>query len=176
MVYLLDLNTHNIPPPAAENTDSEHRVYLAWDAPRSVEHERTRQWYLAGATIVLVVAAYGILTGSWTLVLPTLLIGGIYYLQRKQEPVMHSIRIEQSGVVYDGKFIGWGDCEEAWFVKTPVGAELHIKCRKGSPREIRILAHHIDANEIRAVLGRFLKIGSDRAENLMDLFIRLARL
>ncbi len=159
-----------------QNVANDHRVYLEWSAPRAVQHERTRQWYMAGGAIVLAVAAYGILMGAWTLAIPTILIGGIYYLQRKEQPVMHSIRIEQTGVVYDDAFIGWGDCEEAWFVNTPVGPELHIKRKKGNPKELVILAYHIDINVIRAILGRFLKIGSDRAEHIVDLIIRLARL
>jgi hypothetical protein len=154
----------------------DHTALLEWSAPRSYSHERGKQWYRGGAVTILAIAAYGILTGAWSLAVVTVLVGGLYFLIRKEPPVVHTLRIEQSGVTYDGDFLYWGDFESAWFVRTPVGPELHLMRKKGSPKEIILLTPHIDNTALRATLSRFLTVESDRQEHLFDVLIRLCKL
>ncbi len=154
----------------------DHTALLEWNAPRSHSHERGKHWYMGGSIAVLAAAAYAILTGAWSLAIAAVLIGGLYYLLRKEPPVLHSLRVEETGLQYDGQFFHWGDFDEAWFVQTTVGPELHIHRKRGAPREIVLLTPKIDVTIVRSTMSRFLKFGSDRQENMIDLVIRLCKL
>ncbi len=182
MVYFPDLDTQNTTIQATGSVSGsppapvDHTALLEWSAPRSYSHERGKHWYTTGGVLILAISAYGILTGAWSLAIVTILIGGLYFLNRKEPPVLHTLRIEQTGVQYDGDFLHWGDFEGAWFVKTAVGPELHLQRKTGSPREIVLLTPHIDMTMLRSVLSRFLTVGSDRPESLMDVIIRICKL
>ncbi len=164
------------PDDRANDQSVDHTALLEWSAPRAYAHERGKRWYTIGGTVILVVSAYGILTGAWSLAVVTVLVGGLYFLNRKEPPVLHTLRIEQTGVQYDGDFIHWGDFEGAWFVKTSAGPEIHLQRKIGTPREIILLTPHIDTNVLRSTLSRFLSVGSDRQEHLFDVLIRLCKL
>lgn len=149
---------------------------MEWTAPKSHSHERTQRWYIGGSVAVLAVAAYSILTANWSLVIPTVLIGGLYFMLRNEQQPLHTLRLEESGLQYDGVFCRWGDFDEAWFVMTPLGPELKIHRKKGTPRELKILVPEIGVTKVRTILSRFLKVGSDRKEHLFDLLIRVCKL
>jgi hypothetical protein len=170
----LDTNTLTTLP--ATPTDSAHNVLLQWSAPSQYKHDRSSRWYLIAGIVTIAIAAYGILTGAWTLTLVTLLVGGVYYMTRHDEPALKDIRIERDGVDFDGTFTPWAQCKDFWLIKTPQYTELHIMRNQGLNREIRVHVGDIDPTLIRSTVSQFLTMRPNQHEHILDLLIRLCKL
>lgn len=151
-------------------------VLLAWSAPSHFHHERSPRWYLTASIIVLAIAAYGILSGAWSVALVSLLIGGVYFITRHEKPSVKSIRIERDGVQYEDLFAPWKDCKEFWMVKTPLYTELHILRASGFRREIIMQTGDIDPAQIRSTLSQFVLMKADQRERLLDALVRMCKL
>lgn len=151
-------------------------VLLEWMAPSHHHHERSPRWYMIASGVVLSIAAYGILTGAWTLALVILLIGGMYFVTRAHPAAAKYIRIERDGFQFQEIFTPWSDCKAFWIVRTPQYSELHITRVKGAPREVVIQTGSIDPTLIRSTVSQFLTLRGDQREHLVDLLFRLCKL
>lgn len=149
---------------------------LEWSAPTHPIHERSARWYLVGSIVIVATAVYGILTGAWTLTLATLLVGGLYYLIRREPPTIGHIVIQPSGFTYNDAFTHWSDCQIFWLTRTPAYTELHIQKKRGLGAEVILQTAHIDPTVIRATLSHVLPCRSDHKEGWLELFIRLCKL
>lgn len=151
-------------------------VLLSWTAPSHHNYERSPRWYVLGGILVLCTAAYGILTGAWSVTLVSLLLGGVYFLTRREATALKEIRIETDGVQFQDSFTPWAQCKDFWLVTTPLFAELHI-VRKGTVKgDVRIQTGTIDPLVIRSTVSQFLPMRPDQREHLFDAIIRLCKL
>ncbi|MBI3619269.1 hypothetical protein HY213_04540 [Candidatus Peregrinibacteria bacterium] len=148
---------------------------LSWSAPIHPVHERSKRWYLIGGIVALACAAYGILTGTWSLTLVTLLIAAMYYLLRKSPPIIKQITIAEIGVTFDGAFIPWSGFDGFWFIQTPLFIEVHLH-RTAAKQEMVIQTGEISVTDIRIALSQFLTERADRTERLVDRIIRICKL
>ena len=149
---------------------------LSWSAPNRPMHQRSQRWYaLAGGAVVLG-AAYGILSGSWTLTIVLLLCAGIYVLARGHEPPQHTIACWQNGIVYDGAFTRWEDLQGFWFVYAAEYAALHLTYKQKNREEAVIHTTSQDAEMLRQFLSNFTTELTDRKENAIDIIIRICKL
>ena len=180
------LNTQTLPSPAFnENvlsspskipSQSSSQVILQWWAHSHHNQERSPRWYVKAAVVVLAIAGYAILTGTWSLALVAILLGGLYFLSRKSETPLKNIAIERDGVRFQDSFIPWTQCKDFWMAATPLYTELHISKSSGLTREISIQTGDLDPSEIRATLSQFIPMRPDQREKLLDAFIRICKL
>ena len=126
--------------------------------------------------LVLVVAAYGILSGAWTLTLVSLLLGGTYFLVRNESTPLRRMQIEIDGVQFDDVFTPWDQCRDFWLVQTPLFTELRITRKSRSGGDIRIQTSDIDPTVIRTTVSQFLPLRADQKEHIFDVIIRLCKL
>jgi hypothetical protein len=167
--------------PAGPNEQTTPRVrtsevLMAWSAPSHHNHDRSKRWYVISGVLVLVIAAYGILSGNWSVTLVSLLLGGTYFLTRRETTALKTIRIETDGVQFEETFTPWSQCKDFWIITTPIYTELHI-VRKGTLKsDIRIQTSDIDPIVIRSTLSQFLTMRPDQREHLFDVIIRLCKL
>ena len=152
------------------------QVLIAWSAPSHYNHERSNRWYAIGGTIVLIVAGYGILSGAWTVTLVSLLLGGVYYLVRREPMPVRTIQIEIDGVQFDDSFTPWSDCRDFWLVTTPLCTELRITRTLKLRGDIRIQTGQIDPTLIRTTVSQFIPLRADQQEHILDAIIRLCKL
>ncbi len=152
------------------------KVLLAWSAATHFNHEHTPRWYMTGGAIVLIVAAYGILSGAWTLTLVSLLLGGVYFLVRNEKTPLRSIQIEIDGVQFEDSFTPWDQCKDFWLVQTPLFTELKIIRKSRFQSDIRIQTGEIDPTLIRTTLSQFIPLRPDQKEHFLDVIIRLCKL
>lgn len=162
----------NTPPPSGESPD----ILLSWNAQTHPDHKRSDRWYLIGGILVLLGAAYGILTHSWSLSIVILLCGAIYYLLKGHTPEAKTITLTRQGVLFEGAFTRWEDLKSFWLIATPHYTELHMTPRSRTQRMIRIQTGDIPTPDIRLVLSHFLQEESDKQENFIDTFIRICKL
>ena len=158
------------------NTQTPTPPVLTWNAPSGHDHDRSPQWYLIGGVAVLACAVYGILTGSWSFALVSLLIGGLYFLVRKHEMPRRTIAISETGVNFEGTETPWTGCREFWILDTPLATELHITRKQGLDREIVIHMEEVPIDSVREFISTFLPENLNRRERLVDKFIRYCKL
>lgn len=152
------------------------QVLLSWNAPSHCNHERSARWYLVSGVFVVAIAAYGILSGTWSVTLVSLMLGGVYFITRHEPMPLKDIRIETDGVQFQNSFTPWVQCKDFWLISTPLYTELHI-ARKGTVKgDIRIQTGDIDPLLIRSTLSQFLTMRTDQHERLFDAIIRLCKL
>ncbi len=149
---------------------------LSWTAQSRPHFERSARWYAIGGGVVLAVAAYAILTGSWPLALVAMLCGALYFLLRNQTPPLHSITIYDQGVQMDDAFWTWNDLNGYWLIKTPSYTQLCFEPKNKRRAQLIILTGEIDPILLKTTISPFITEFSDRTESLVDIFIRLCKL
>lgn len=156
--------------------DTTPTPLLEWSAPIQPIVIRTQRWYVIAGGVVLAVAAYGILSGSWPLAVVSILCGAIYFLLRNHTPRMAQCAFYEAGILYDGTFRRWEEFGGFWILQTPVNAELRLAFRR-SRGEVKIqMPDTMDPQALRLALGSFLTELTDRKESLIDIFTRIAKL
>ncbi|MBI3336650.1 hypothetical protein HYZ98_03750 [Candidatus Peregrinibacteria bacterium] len=149
---------------------------LSWEALVTPAHERTKGWYVKGGIVIIILAAWGIITGAWTFSLVLLLIGGIYFLLQNSTPSSKRITIETRGVTFDGVFTPWTSLQSFWIIQTPTYSELHFKTKNIRQSPIVIQTGFTDPNILRKTLSAFLPEDSNREEGVIDMIIRICKL
>lgn len=162
-------------PIETQSPDTRTPALLEWRAPSRINPERSPRWYLIGGIAVLCIAAYGIVSGAWTVSIVAVLCGAIYVLLRDHVPVLRSISITEQGITFEGVFYGYNDLRSFWMLRTEVATVLHITQKKRGA-DIVILTGLTDPQNVKLVLSRYLTEESDRKENLLDTFIRICKL
>jgi hypothetical protein len=159
-----------------ENVVQSPEPILAWTAHSIPHHERSARWYLIATVAAVCLIAYGILTGAWTMSLLTMLLAGLYFLLRRQQPTYSQMAIAENGFTWNGIFTPWNGCAGFWLIHTPRYSELHIWRNAGRPHDTVIQTDDIDLTTIRAVLSRYLTERTDRKEEALEKIIRLLKL
>ena len=166
-----------IPAPAQPTVPGrDEQSLLSWSARSQPHHDRSQRWYLVAGIVVLAGAAYGIVTGSWSLAIVLLLCGATYFLLRGHEPPQRAIAIFEEGIIFDGAFSPWQEFASYWLIRTPHYTELHIRRKNRRRGEVIIQLGTMDAEVVRFQLSRFLTENSEAQEGLLDIFIRVCKL
>lgn len=169
-------NTHSSPSPDVPEIPAGQDTIVEWSAPAEPAHARTARWYLIGTVLVLATVVWSVITGAWSLAIAAAIVGGIYFLLRREPPVTRHIAIGEQGFELNGKITYWSDCEGYWMIHTPAWNVLHIRKRHGPGRDVSIHTADIDPTALRAVLSRFLPVLKDRHESFVDVCIRVCKL
>lgn len=179
------MNTLTHTPPANQNSQGTQsnspgvrtsEVLLSWTAPSHHNHVRSVRWYAIGGALILTIAVYGIVTSAWSVTLVSLLLGGVYFITRREPTALKEIRIETDGVQFQDSFTPWTQCGEFWLVQTPLFTELRIVRKGFAKSDIRIQTGPIDPTVLRSTLSQFLPMRADQREHLLDVIIRLCKL
>lgn len=152
------------------------KTLLEWQAAARPDHERSEKWYVAAGSFCVMMIAYGILSGAWSLSLIFAFVPALYYLLRNQGHMLHTIRMLETGIDYDGKLTAWGEWKEFWILEGPGYYELHIAPMKQMKSDIVMMTSDIDPYLLRDTIGGFLPQIAHRKERLLDAIIRFCKL
>lgn len=148
---------------------------LAWEAPARPAVERTTQWYIGASVVVLVAAAYGIISGSWPFAVVSVLAGGMYVLIHDHKPPMKSLELHDSGVRVNGTtFTRWDELSGFWLLHTPNYSELHLSTKNRG--DIVMQTGTQDIAQLRMILVQRLPELAQKREGILDTFIRICKL
>ncbi|TSC79399.1 MAG: Uncharacterized protein G01um101425_679 [Candidatus Peregrinibacteria bacterium Gr01-1014_25] len=164
------------PTTTADAPEQGVTMLLSWDAPLRQAHERSKRWYMIAGGLVILVAAYSLLTGSWSTAVVAVLLGCIYYLLHGTQPPLKHISLTSHGVYFDGAFTRWEDCTGFWFVIAPGHQRLHIGRKDRKQGDIAIMVENVDAEKVRWTLSQFLSEQTNRSEHFLDTIIRICKL
>ncbi len=157
-----------------EQTNSQPAI-LEWQGQTQMDHNRSERWYaIAGITTVAIIV-YGLLTGSWSMSLVIAIAAGLYFLVRNEKHALHTIRILETGIEYDGKAEGWGAFKSFWLLHGPTHTQLHIS-RSGLKQDIVIFTGNTDINAIFEALHSHLPHDPDKREKMIDAIIRYCKI
>ncbi len=152
------------------------RGELRWEAPRHPVYERGIVWYAIGGTVVLAAAAYGILSGAWTLALVALLCGALYFLVRDHQLPNSTCVLTELGMELDGVFMPWSSLKGFWFLQTPSYTEIRFTPKTARASILNIQIGQQSPNEIRSFLSGVTTELTDQREGVLDTFSRFAKL
>lgn len=158
--------------------NTEHnQVILSWRTPEFIPHPKGKTWYLIAGILVLSLTAYAILTGSATMAIVFLLLGGVYYLTQNQKPKIIEIRLTQLGVQVGSAFYPYSMINSFWVVYDPPFVQrLYLRVGSKSFRHLKIELNDQNPVEVRHLLAKEVPEVEGGEESLTDLFIRLLRL
>lgn len=160
------------------------QVLLEWWALNAHPHKRSPRWYAIGGVIVLMAAAYGLFEGSWILTILVLLMGGIYFLLRNQNPKKIVIRITGIGIQIEERILNWNQLKDFWILLGPDFSELHLTTQGVLQGETTILIKDsetptdtaMDPGIVRELLLKFIPERAGMQERFLDTIARLLKL
>ncbi|MBP9773925.1 MAG: hypothetical protein KBD00_04855 [Candidatus Peribacteraceae bacterium] len=148
---------------------------LEWQAPSQIDHDRSERWYAIAGILAVALIVYGLLTGAWTMSLVIAIAAGLYFLVRNEKHALHSIRILEAGIEYDGKVEVWDAFKNFWILRGITHTQLHV-ARKGLKPDIVIFTDSIDAHAIYEALNPHLPHDPEKREKMIDAIIRYCKI
>lgn len=159
-----------------EQTNTPIHTLFSWSAPALFTPERSARWYMVAGVIVLAGAAYGIITGSWTLTVVCLLCGAMYYLLRDAKPPLTSITLTTRGVQLGSDYLNWEDVKGFWILQHGLGSELRIVPKKSRKGDLAIQTGTIDLPTLQTVLSQYTPELKNAREGFLDILLRICKL
>ena len=156
-------------------TNTEH-IFLEWQAPSKLAPKRSHRWYVLSALACGSMIVYGVLTGAWSLSVCFAMLAGLFFLIRNEKPNMHSIRLLETGIEFDGRKTMWSEWKSFWILRAEGYHELHIEGKKFLLSDIVIQTGDIDAYALRDLLGKYVQQIDTKKEKLLDAIIRFCKL
>jgi hypothetical protein len=156
---------------------NHNRVLLTWKTPEFVPHTRSKTWFLVAGVIVLSLTAYAILTGSATMAIVFIMLGGIYYLTHNQKPKIIDIGVTELGLYVGSQFFPYNSINAFWIVyHPPYVRRLYFRTGTKSFTQYKVELNHQNPVELRHLLGREIPEIEGGEEGWTDALIRLLRL
>lgn len=152
------------------------QALLEWQAPSRISHDRGPGWYVAASVVTLGLIVYGVLSGSWLFAITIGILAGLFYLVRNEAHPIHTVRILELGLEFDGKLHPWNEWKEFWMLSGPKHCEVHLEFRKGFRPNLVVHTATMDPLVVRDVLAHFLPQNPNKRERLLDTIIRICKL
>lgn len=159
-----------------QTSPSGNRTILTWKAPVMPNFERGTRWYVIAGALVVLCAAYGIISGAWTLTLVSILSGALYFLLREHKHPDETIVVTETGVTIRGQYLSWEDTRGFWVLLTPDYAEVRFTPKDVKKRDLKIQTGNQNLAELQNTLGKYIPEISDKNETMIDFLIRFCKL
>ncbi|MBU0727375.1 hypothetical protein KKA95_01695, partial [Patescibacteria group bacterium] len=132
---------------------NHNKVLLEWHTPEFMPIPRGKKWYLIAGVLLLVLIAYAIYTGSATMAIVFILIGGMFFMTHKQTPKIVDVKITELGIGYDDKFYPYNTINSFWIVyHPPYVRTLYLKIGGKVVKYVKIELNHQNPIELRKLL------------------------
>lgn len=139
-------------------------------------HERGATWYAIAGTILLIIAAYGILSGAWSIALVSVLTAGLYVLLRDHRHGSVTATLSTTGVRIGDAYMHWQEVQGYWLLRTPEYTEIHFVPIDPRKPQLHIQTGSQSLSELQRLLQDFVPELTDKKEGLVDMFLRLYKL
>lgn len=149
---------------------------LEWQAPSRITHQRGRAWYACAAVAVFGMVVYGVLTGAWTFAITIAILAGLFYLVRNEPHPIHSVRIMELGVEFDGVLHPWNDWKDFWMLTSPDHCELHFEHKKALRADLVVHTGTMNPLTVRDTIAHYLPQNPNKREKMLDAIIRFCKL
>jgi len=161
-----------------ENAVNQDRIVFTWYAREFIPQDKSPFWYIAAAIVAAAVIIYGFITQSWTMVAVFVLLVGVYYLLRDQEPHIIPVTISELGVYVGRDFYQYRDIVNFWIVYNPGEiTTLNFYVREGRfAKRVSVQLEDQDPVYLREYLRRKVTEVSGVGEDGVERFLRKIKL
>lgn len=142
---------------------------MAWQSHLYPEYHKSKYWYIGGAVITILLAAYGIYTNSWTFSVAVIIAAGVYYYIDSEKTPVIDIKIADIGIQVGERIYPYTDLKTFWIEKrAPFYEALHLVHKNQYKQEITIQTHGVNDTDLRKVLNGFLPEWEERKKKFSE--------
>ncbi len=136
----------------------EPQVLIAWEFSERPHYERGLLWYGISAGLGIALLIYAVATANFLFALLILLFALVIYLNAAAEPRVLRMAITERGIQIGREFLPFSSIESFRVVyEPPVVQSVYLRTRDLFKGEVGIDLSDVLPEEIRPILGRFLK-------------------
>jgi hypothetical protein len=158
--------------------DFEQNEHIGWDTMDRPTYERGRLWHIGMPLAALGLLIYAVLSANFLFAFIVILFSLITYLSSISAPERIRFAVTDEGVIVGRKRWPFRDITRFWFVYDPPHIKnLYLETTSYVQPRISVDLSDTDPNEVRTVLGKFVKeelVETD--EPLSDVISRLLKI
>jgi hypothetical protein len=147
-------------PKAEENKQAHHQnkveTLLEWTAPGRPFRKRSKQYYLTGLLIAILVEVILFLFSEYMLMLVVLALLFVAFSLSSVAPDNFKYRISTEGVTIEDHFFLWQELYDFYFKKREGVDVVHIRTHSFIPGELTLTLGPIDREHVKSVLLPYL--------------------
>lgn len=154
-----------------EPLTQEHtvRTLLAWTAPGRPFRKKSKQYYLSGILIVLLLEIIFFLFSQYMLMLVVLSLLFVAFALVSVPPHNFHYKISSEGITVEDHFFLWQELYDFYFKKRDGTSVLHVRTRALLPGELTItLGDSVDVPHVKSVLLGYLPFREYVKPTLME--------
>jgi len=160
-----------------DQNENHNKTLIQWETPEFVKYERSTRWYVTAGIIVLSLIIYAIATGSASMAVVFILLGGVFFLTHNHEPKTINVEITELGIKYGQSFYAYNNIASFWILYHPPYVQtLNIETAGKGGRKIKIELNNENPVKIRKLLSKEVPEVEGASENIADWLIRLLKL
>lgn len=161
-----------------EERVSRNRAVFYWETPEYIHHEKDKKWYIIAASVILFFVLIGVFTGSLSMAVVFILLGGVYYINQLKKPKDVHVIISEMGIHFGHRFYPYNVIDSFWILYQPPHiTTLNLKLHKGALRTISIeLAEDISPGDLRDYLLTQVPELTGKEEDFIDTISRKLKL
>ena len=161
-----------------EEAVSQNRAVFFWETPEYAHHEKSNKWYMVAGGILLFFVLIGIFTGSASMAIAFLLLGGVYYISHQKKPKHIHVIISELGINFGHRYYPYNIIDSFWVLYQPPHlTTLNLKLNKGAMRVISIeLSKEISPGDLRDYLLTQVPEQEGKEEGFIDAISRKFKL
>lgn len=153
------------------------QALFRWYAPEFLRFHRGWLWFLIAAIVDGSLIAYGVLTGSWTMVLVFIVVPVVYLMEHMQKPKEVEVVISPFGIKFGAIKVPYSHIRRFWILHEPPHLdELHILTDNKWHPEVTIPLMGVDPTVLRQYLMTQVPEWEGKQVTLLDAIVRLLRL
>lgn len=160
-----------------ENLEDEG-IFLAWDVPEYIQHDRSWRWYVVAGIIGVALVLWAIFTANFLFAIIVVMAGIIMFLTSQREPGRVPFAITVGGIVIGDHFHPYHEFRHFSVLYAPPEVKRLYLVSDGRLRPtITISLEEMDPNIVRETLLDFLPEDLARVEeSLTEMISRVYKL
>lgn len=160
-----------------ESKNPFDKAIISWESPEYIQHEKGVAWYLIAIASALILCAYAIFTGNWTLVVALIVLAAVYYRIHGYPPKNVKVKISRVGIKINSKEYPYQNIDSFWIIYNPPSIKtLNLKSNSRLLPDIAIQLGDQDPSKLREYLVSQIREREGREELFIDSLIRILKL
>ena len=160
-----------------DQNENHNKTLIQWEAPEFIKYERSTRWYIIAGIVILSLITYGIATGSASMAIVFILLGGVFFLTHNHEPKMMNVEVTELGIKYGQYFYAYNNIASFWILYHPPYVQtLNIQTAGKGAKRIKIELNNQNPVELRKLLSKEVPEEEGGSESVTDGIIRLLKL
>jgi len=158
--------------------ETAHDEHIGWDFYDRPSHERGRMWHILMPLAALGLLIYAVLSANFLFAFIIILFSLVTYLASLGQPERIRFAVTDGGIVIGAQRFAFKDIRRFWFIYEPPEVKsLYLETSSWIQPRISVDLDEVDPNEVRTVLGRFVKEDlTETEEPLTDFITRKLKL